>query len=440
MQFPLKLKFRRAEATIYGKKKNFPWYRLAYYFHGRRHLRAFKKLSDARKAAKSILRDMAKGSEAPSLSVKDARGAILALEELRNLGTALQLLAPPNLAEAVTEYVEAKRRLGKRRLIEAVDGYLLTCAQIKRVSVRQAADEYLHERELRTRPTEPGKRPSLSPKIHYQDLLRLNRFAKHFAMDVCDLGKSHFDLFFREHLAGLMPKSLNHYRATLRQWLAYCATNDYLPVGHRLGEAVSLKNETVDGGEIEIYTAADFSALLAACDPLLRPFLAIGGLAGLRTQEILRLEWSDVWRRPGYIEVSRGKAKTRQRRLVPICAALKAWLEPYADRTEGPVWLHGERNAHEYYREAAAASKVARKDNALRHSFITYRLAVTGNEQKVAQEAGTSPAMIHSHYRALATPEEAAKWFEVAPLSANENPSQPESPKSETAENVYAKP
>lgn len=153
----------------------------------------------------------------------------------------------------------------------------------------------------------------------------------------------------------------------------------------------------------------------------LQPLIAIGGLAGLRTQELLRLDWSDVWRRPGYIEVTRGKAKTRQRRLVPICTALAGWLAPWRDRTEGRVWPNREVSFHEYFREAAEAAKVTRKDNGLRHSFITYRLAATHDENKIAQEAGTSPAMIHKHYRALATPEEAKEWFNVIPkdISAN---------------------
>ena len=42
----------------------------------------------------------------------------------------------------------------------------------------------------------------------------------------------------------------------------------------------------------------------------------------LRTEELLRLTWKDVWRVPGHIEVTAGKAKTRQRRLVEICPAL----------------------------------------------------------------------------------------------------------------------
>jgi len=54
--------------------------------------------------------------------------------------------------------------------------------------------------------------------------------------------------------------------------------------------------------------------------------IALGALAGLRTQELLRLDWSDVWRVSGHIEVTAGKSKTRQRRLVETCPALSACI------------------------------------------------------------------------------------------------------------------
>lgn len=59
----------------------------------------------------------------------------------------------------------------------------------------------------------------------------------------------------------------------------------------------------------------------------LLPVIALGGLAGLRLEETLRLEWADIWRVPGHVEIKAQKAKTRSRRLVEICPALAAWLQ-----------------------------------------------------------------------------------------------------------------
>jgi hypothetical protein len=69
-------------------------------------------------------------------------------------------------------------------------------------------------------------------------------------------------------------------------------------------------------------------------------------------------------------------------------------------------------------RNAAADARIKWKQNALRHSFISYRLAVVQDVNRVALEAGTSPQMIFRHYRELATPEQAQTWFAITPKAA----------------------
>ncbi len=53
--------------------------------------------------------------------------------------------------------------------------------------------------------------------------------------------------------------------------------------------------------------------------------------------------------------------------------------------------------------------------HALRHSFISYRVAKIKNVNEVAMEAGNSPDMIFKHYRELVTEKEADAWFGVTP-------------------------
>lgn len=55
------------------------------------------------------------------------------------------------------------------------------------------------------------------------------------------------------------------------------------------------------------------------------------------------------------------------------------------------------------------------KHNALRHSFISYRVAEVKNVAEVALEAGNSPQMIFQHYRELVRPEAAKAWFGLMP-------------------------
>ena len=79
------------------------------------------------------------------------------------------------------------------------------------------------------------------------------------------------------------------------------------------------------------------------------------------------------------------------------------------------VWQHSKAWFFEAMRNAAADAKIKWKQNALRHSFITYRLAEIQDVNRVALEAGNSPQMIFRHYRELATPDQARTWFSIAP-------------------------
>ena len=113
--------------------------------------------------------------------------------------------------------------------------------------------------------------------------------------------------------------------------------------------------------------------------------------------------------------------KTRRRRVVPICASLAQWLEPYRQH-EGPLWSKSadtDETAFTDLRESLGIP--SRGKDALRHSYGTYRLAVTQNEAQVAKEMGHKVDILHQHYAGLATPEEAERWFAVAPAPAAAN-------------------
>ena len=53
--------------------------------------------------------------------------------------------------------------------------------------------------------------------------------------------------------------------------------------------------------------------------------------------------------------------------------------------------------------------------NVLRHSFISYRIAIVQSADQVALEAGNSATIIFKHYRELTTPDVAEKWFSILP-------------------------
>jgi integrase len=418
VRFPVTIRHRTSKAKIYAPRGKFAYYRLAYATAGRRRMQTFANYSDAKTAAERIVRELSDGSQAATLNVTQSRDAIAAFERLQSFfqasGRRVSLLA------AVSEFVEASGKLGGRTMSEAVEGYVRTVATVQRKDISAAVEEFIQINEPRTRATN-GQRAQLSAKYFYNLSIQLRRFAATFPNTaLCDLTKQHLDAF-ASSLEDFSAKSRNHHRTAVRQFLQWSVRKDYLPVTHRLGETDGLRPEHANTAEVSFYTPPELAALLANAGDTFRPLIAVGGLAGLRTAELLRLDWADVWRVPKHIEITAGKSKTRQRRLVEICPALAAWLESYRAHEIGKFWQGEETTFQEHFNELCETAKITRKTNGLRHSFCSFHFALHANENQTAQQAGNSPAMIHAHYKGLATKAEAKNWFNVLPPKSAKN-------------------
>ncbi len=156
--------------------------------------------------------------------------------------------------------------------------------------------------------------------------------------------------------------------------------------------------------------AADL--LVASADDELRAFHALGLFAGLRVAEIKRLEWKDIDFEGGFINISASVSKTRSRRLVPILDALRKWISPIA-KSAGKIVSRDIRKLHEAARTAAGIA--VWPDNGMRHSFVSYRLAATGDAARTALECGHDQAVLFAHYRELVKPKDAAIYFQIVP-------------------------
>jgi integrase len=88
---------------------------------------------------------------------------------------------------------------------------------------------------------------------------------------------------------------------------------------------------------VSIFTPKNIALLLGKADATLRPFLAIGAFGGLRMAELQRLDWKEIDLDRGYITVDANKAKTRQRRLVPISDSQTIHESLLADCGDPPV-------------------------------------------------------------------------------------------------------
>ena len=157
-----------------------------------------------------------------------------------------------------------------------------------------------------------------------------------------------------------------------------------------------------------IHSPEEVGKLLEAArawSPRLVRVLAVRYFAGLRAAEVARLAESDIGAE--FITIPAHKAKTRQRRLVRIQPALRAWLDL------GGV-LPGV-TCEQQLPELCQRAGVPWLRNAPRHSFVSYHLAAFGSAAGTALEAGHSEAMLFRHYRALVTAEAAGAFWAIRP-------------------------
>jgi hypothetical protein len=117
------------------------------------------------------------------------------------------------------------------------------------------------------------------------------------------------------------------------------------------------------------------------------------------------------------VEVMARNAKVRgRRRLVPMSENLREWLKPYTKKEGHVAPTNG--NISRWLSRVAKASEIVWKQNALRHSYISYRCAVTKNVAQTSYEAGNSPAIIHTHYLNAQTEQAGKAWFSIHPTEA----------------------
>jgi integrase len=156
--------------------------------------------------------------------------------------------------------------------------------------------------------------------------------------------------------------------------------------------------------------------------------IVIGGFAGLRHSEIARLDWKDIDLEEGFIEVVplEGTKSDQRRRIVPVKANLKAFLLPLAKKSGKVVSVENTtkqllKTATDTGDEKNEIAAMEWKHNALRHTYISARVAESGDVPRVADEAGNSPYVIRTNYLKRMRPAAAAEWFAIMPTKKADN-------------------
>jgi len=396
-------------------------YTVAYYQGTKRIRQKFSDIQKARREAGLIAIKLANGeSEALKLTGADRADYIRAIQKLRAWKTGADL----NLA--VTDYVTAVRRLPEYVSLSDVLEYYLKRHPIglPKKTIREVVDELIASK------SNAGK-----SDVYIKDLtLRLGAFANSFNIPISTVSGKQIEEYIRalktigsdeSQRRSLAGRTQNNIRRLISTLFKFAIKRGYLPKDH--DEIGGVEKATVDSSEIEVFSPDELKKLFDACLKPVKergkwrtreemiPYLAIAAFCGLRAAEIMRLDWSEVHLTGNerFVEIKAGNAKTASRRTVPITDNCAAWLEQYS-LTSGPV-INLSRADKQLFLYLAEKSGVPWKHNGLRHSFISYRLALIKDVGQVSLEAGNSPGMVFKHYRQLVRESEAQAWFSIVP-------------------------
>ena len=370
-----------------------PRFFIAYYRNGQRVRQSFSTIDEAKREAQVAARQIAAG-------LAKATGLSIAEREAYDAAKAILEAAGIPLLSAVEEYAQCRKILEGKSLLAAVSDYAQRNKGVRiGAKLPDLIEEFLAAK----------KQDGASDRYLYQLKSDVKRFAEAFPLPILHIKSHQIDEWLRK--LGGAPRTRNTVHTSIRTFFSWAKARSYLPKNETT-EAEAVSKVKVGDTETGIFTPAQIKSLLAIATPEMIPFIAIGAFAGLRAAEIARLDWSAVDLKRKIIHLRADQAKTASRRIIPVSDNLRAWLLPRVGK--GRVVPNAEMQ-----KKVAPLARILGfewPNNVLRHSFISYRIAIVKSAEQVALEAGNSPTIIFKHYRELATEEQANEWFGIFPL------------------------
>jgi integrase len=357
------------------KGKQYELFTVAYRVNEKQRRKNFSRYKDAWNFASDTATAVEKGrAQILSLNAADWQSYMAAKNLLRPFGIPLH--------EAIEGYVASRQR---KKIVE------------KRVG--EIVDEFLKAKE------------SAGLSKRYIETLRtyLLRFASSFETNIGSINTGSITRWLDSLKVG--PRSYNNVRQAVVTLFNFARRRGYLAKGETT-EAADVETVRDDEAEIAILTPAELSKLLTKSKPDYQVYFAMAAFTGIRSTELLRLEWSEINFEKGHIEVKTRKTKTGTSRLVPIQPNLAKWLEPYRG-SKGKLFKS--RRTVDSAIRFAKRLRIPWKANCLRHSYATYRLSIVPDAGRIALEMGNSPAKLFTNYRGLDRHNHAPEWFAIEP-------------------------
>jgi len=396
---PIEIQDGFANVKIYQcvNNKNYLTYMVTWWAEGKRQRRAIADLSEAKREARRIARDLA-----------DGRASMVAVSN-----------------KELAYFRDLEKKMGGTPLSEAVNLWLQTSEnKLPKITVSEIVKEMLN---LKLNDTFIEKRQKQTLQV------RWGKFEKAFGGRVISTIKAkELDAFLAN--PEWQPRTRQHYRGAVSMIFDYAKRKDYLEPD-KDHQAEKTEVIRVNDAKLESWSVEDMALILKHATKRTIPWIVLGAFAGIRSSEIERMNWEDIDWSSNLILVKGklvggSKSRANNDRAIAMTANLKAWLSPF--RTyKGNILKSlgvGDINKDIYHALGEVINKIQKekplfnwKQNANRHSFATYYLAMTGDASTTALAMGNSPTMLLRRYKSIqvdgktVTRGMAEKYFAIMP-------------------------
>ncbi len=278
---------------------------------------------------------------------------------------------------------------------------------------RAAAEASIPMAELWDRFT--AEKEKKSPHYHRQIRSTRNRFSGLEEKMVSEICRADIE----EALAGFPPTAFNGYLRVVRAVLNFAVKKEWAK------ENVSTKVdfEDTENKEVEILTNNQVARLLAVCRkhfPEDIPYTCIGLFAGVRPEELTRMDWGMIRLEENHILLPADVTKTGRRRVIDIEPALKSWLVWHmknGGNANGPVVES--TNLRSRLRALREKAKITEwPQDGMRHTYASNFLSLNENVDRLLLNMGhTDTKMLWDHYHQAVLKKHAQRFWQLCPKS-----------------------
>jgi integrase len=399
--------FHGHEWPVYPlKSRNSTVYRVIHRINGERRPKTFSTLKKARADALDILKEIyAKGDGKIHLTADEK------LDWKSAVGVLTQAGIRSSLETVCRHYADLAKAVGGTALLMDVarkhaSTRRNTVTPIKLTALREAYVAALKKKDLSVRHIEVEESHSGQFVTYAKDSTTSDQVTRELLQDFIDSKK------------GVVPRTKENLLNSVKAMMTFGKSNRNVPP--EWDEADHVVMPVIKPAPVKTFTPEQLKQLLAAAPAKFEPILALAAFAGIRSSEIELLDWKHIRLlekepRDRIIKLDVDVTEASSKRTIPINDTLHEWLaSPF--KRKGKIWT-GKHNAF-YWLQQKIADKAGVQwlQNALRHTCISAKVALTKDVPKVAYESGNSVAVIKCYYLDLMTPSVAEAWFAVTPI------------------------